>query len=311
MSAMLDLMNEVEQALLAHAVRQHGLVTRDQALTAGLSRRSIERRVATGAWRRAAPGVYASTPFEATWEQSVLSEVLAGGFRAASHATAAFLLGLYRSVRPSRTEVTVVRGDTVPTTVHRRETLWLPEDEVVERASVPVTSPARTIVDLAHRWTLGHLIDVLHDSIRRDLTTPDEVLDVGHRRPRLNGIVRLREAVEALHPDAALLESPLEVAGLSFLRTVGLAPPHLQHEVTGPSGRVIARLDAAWPERGVAVEFDGAGFHSTPRDAASDRRRDRRLAILGWHTVRLGWSDLRLDRRNATAERVRRALAGR
>lgn len=287
-------MSAADRAVLAIAARQHGLVTRAQAGAAGWSPRTLRRRVAAGELVAIEPGVWRVAAFEVSFRQEVLASVLAGRVRVASHATAAHLHALYRAPRPRRAEVTVERGDVSRMRAHRRETLWLPDAERTVVDAIPVTTAARTIVDLAARWSARHLVDVLHDALRRGLVTRDEVVMVGHARPRLNGVRSLRAALDALHPSAERLESPLEVAGLAYLRRLGLPDPVLQLEVVDAGGRVVARLDAAYPDRRVAVEFDGASFHTAPSDRRRDERRTGRLAAAGWEVVRLGWADLRL-----------------
>jgi very-short-patch-repair endonuclease len=70
----------------------------------------------------------------------------------------------------------------------------------------------------------------------------------------------------------------------------GLPAPHLQYRVDLPGGPV--RLDAAWPELKIAVEFDGAAFHGSPGARERDLRRDAALAALGWVVLRVGYRDV-------------------
>ena len=88
-------MNTVEQAILSLAGRQHGAITRQQALSLGLSSPTIVRRVSGGEWVRVFPGVYRLAAAPCTWEQTVLAGCLAAGRGAvASHRAAGTLLGL-------------------------------------------------------------------------------------------------------------------------------------------------------------------------------------------------------------------------
>ena len=70
-----------------------------------------------------------------------------------------------------------------------------------------------------------------------------------------------------------------------FLLAAGLPQPVLQHEVTAAGQQY--RIDVAYPEHRVGIEYDGEEFHSTPRQLDADRRRQRHLARAGWSIIRL------------------------
>src|SRR3981081_1843750 len=101
-------MNDVEHALLAQAGRQHGAITRRQAMNLGMSSSAIVRRVSGGEWVRLFPGVYRLAAANCTWEQTVMAGCLAAGRGAvASHRSAGTLLGM--PGLPRWGEVTVPR----------------------------------------------------------------------------------------------------------------------------------------------------------------------------------------------------------
>jgi hypothetical protein len=105
--------------------------------------------------------------------------------------------------------------------------------------------------------------------------------------PRLPGLVQLRD----LLTDAGRgSQSQLEILGLRALLAAGLPPPQLQHEID--LGSATLHVDAAWPEVKLAVEFDGAAYHSSPEDWQRDLRRDAALAALGWVVLRFSWADV-------------------
>lgn len=122
-----------------------------------------------------------------------------------------------------------------------------------------------------------------------------------HRRP---GTPAIDDLLRGLHPDIAAAGSPFEVYGLLALRDPKLPPPTLQHEVLAAQGRVVRRVDAAWPGPKVAVEFDGRASHQTPSQLAKDRRHRDTLRQLGWIVLEPRAEDLR----DARLEEVRASL---
>ena len=102
---------DADRAIAALAERQHGLVTRPQALERGLTESAIGRRLAAGRWKRVHSGVYRLAGAERTWEQELRAHLLAAGPGAvASHRSAATLLGL-PGIEP-KFEITVARCHT-------------------------------------------------------------------------------------------------------------------------------------------------------------------------------------------------------
>ena len=97
------------------------------------------------------------------------------------------------------------------------------------------------------------------------------------------------------------MESRLRMLLIRF----GLPRPVLQHEVFDRYGFVVARLDLAYPEVKLAIEYDGVDPHRGRR--VLDNRRDMAVAELGWETMRFGHEDIWTEPR-ATAARVHRML---
>jgi hypothetical protein len=121
----------------------------------------------------------------------------------------------------------------------------------------------------------------------------------------------LARALAGLHPEVVRAESPLEVHGLLAFRLVRAPVPALQLVVRDAAGRFVARVDAAWPDARVIVEFDGAAYHSTPRQQAADRERLARLEALGWEVHVLRFADLRTARVRAIVARIRERTVAR
>lgn len=123
---------------------------------------------------------------------------------------------------------------------------------------------------------------------------------------RFPGCGRVREAI-ALAREC--VESPKETETRLLLRECGLPEPAVQHEVRA-DGRFVARVDLAYPEWKIAIEYEGDG-HRTSRDQwRRDIQRQRELEDLGWVIVRVTELDLNQGGA-AVVARIRRAASGR
>ncbi|CAA9308191.1 MAG: hypothetical protein AVDCRST_MAG61-1522 [uncultured Friedmanniella sp.] len=183
-------------------------------------------------------------------------------------------------------------------------------DEVVRVDGLPVTDPARTVVDLARSLPLPQAVAAGDAALREGLAPAAlaAALDDARGRP---GVSAARRAVGWLD---ARSESAGESASRVVLHEVGLAPSTLQYEVLDPRGRLVGRSDFAWPEHRTLGEFDGRvkyGRLLRPGQTAeealwAEKRREDALRDLGWQVVRWTWADLR--RPDLLAERLHRAF---
>jgi hypothetical protein len=269
---------DVERRLARTARSQHGLITRRQALEAGLSLAQIRVRLRRGHWRPLRTGVYAWGGAPASYEQAVHAAILAvDGLAVASHATAASLWGCWG--RQAGIEVLVP----LSRSVHRRgiiqhKTHVLPAGHRSKAGGVPVTSLARTLVDLSGRIDAPQLGELLDEGARRHLLTVEEfercARRVGHGPGRDLNVIG--EALQLRVPDAQPLESVLEARALRWLLVNGFPPPIPQFSVPP------YRIDLAYPEQRVGIEMLGFGPHSG-RDAFDhDAERGRFFALRGW-----------------------------
>ena len=149
------------------AGQQYGLIHRDQALRVGMTRRAIDGRTASGRWRIVRPSVYVIAGAAPSWEQDVLAAVLAAGdTAAASHATAARLWALPCPPIESF-EVTTIRERQVRlpgVTAHRSGVI--PEADRTTLRGIPITSGARTAVDLSSRLDVDALRNLVDEGLR-------------------------------------------------------------------------------------------------------------------------------------------------
>ena len=101
-----------------------------------------------------------------------------------------------------------------------------------------------------------------------------------------------RRAREAAARADGLAESPQETRLRLVLLASALPPPVAQHTVRDVDGRVVARVDFAWPEQRRAVECEGA-WHGQPQNVVRDRTRLNRLTAAGWRVVFVTAADVR------------------
>jgi predicted transcriptional regulator of viral defense system len=156
------------------AGRQRGIVTRRQLLALGFGTRSIDHRVEQGRLHLVARGVYAVGWPELNRERRWMAAVLTCGDGAAlSHRSAAALWGIGIE-RSDRIDVSVRRRGKI-----RRPGLWvrgrqtLAEDDIVSRKDIPVTAPARTLVDLATELGPRGIERAVNDADKLDLIDPE------------------------------------------------------------------------------------------------------------------------------------------
>jgi hypothetical protein len=298
-------MESVDARAQVRGRRQHGLITRAQLADAGVSPRTIARRTAAGRWREPLPSVIDLRTHRSSWMQSLWAVLLAAGERSwASHWTAAYLHGFLDVARPPTLDVLVPRGrHPVVGGVRLHTTVSLEHDEVTVLDAVRVTSPARTLLDLAAGCSLPDLERFALDLERRSPGTARRAVAFARRRRGAPGRRRLLDVVARLPADAAKIESPLEVRGVHCLMRMGLPTPVLQYEVH-ERGELIKRVDAAWPSLRVVVEFDGAAYHDVSAQRMVDERQRRRLRECGWEVVVLRSDDVREPDRSSSLRRL-------
>ena len=259
----------------AMAATQHGLITRAQAVAAGVTPRSIDGRVRSGQWRIVLPRIYEAEEAPRTFEQDLMAATLwAGEDSAGSHRSAAAMLRL--AGIPRRTlEISTprkLRANNI--TVHRtRENL---RSCSTEAQGIPVTTAARTLVDLGAVVSPETLEIALDDGLRRrlcsvsDLEIQIEILSAkGRAGPR-----SLRPMLLVRREAGVALESPLPRL-LRLMLRAKLPMPVPQYPIIA-NGELHARADFAYPSARIAIEADGNRYHFTQADRDNDRYRSNR-----------------------------------
>lgn len=278
----------------ALAAQQHGVVTRAQLTDLGLSDRAIDHRLDSGRVYRVHRGVYAVGHPRLTREGRWLAAVLALGDGAVlSHRSAAALWRIGTAERrPAPLEVTAPR-DAAPRPGIRAHRSELDDAERTTRGGIPVTTPARTILDLAAVVGPRPLTRALEEAEALRLTRAAAVATLLARHPGRRGAANLRIVLARHDPAAGEARSELERRFLRLVRAAGLPPPSV-NALVRIGGRTI-EADLAWPEQRVIVELDGRAWHDTRAAFERDRARDRMLQAAGWRVIRVTWAQLKSD----------------
>jgi Transcriptional regulator, AbiEi antitoxin len=271
----------VEHDLARIAGGSHGVVTRTELVRAGVSDGEIKERVRRGTLWREHRGVYRVGHRAPSVEARYLAAVRACGEGALlSGRAAAYLLGLIRGAAPPP-EVTAPKVRRVRGLVTRRSRRMDP-DEATAWRGIPVTTLARTLVDLASVLAVDDLAQACHEAGVRYATTPGQVEGILARRPNTPGAGNLRRV---LCGDEPVTLSRLERRFLALLRKVGLPLPQTNRPA---GGRYV---DCRWPERRLTVELDSYRFHNSRKSWERDRRREREAYARGDQFRRYTWGD--------------------
>jgi len=295
-----------ERGLAELASAQHGVVSRAQLLSLGWGSGAIHHRVAAGRLVRRQHGVYSIGGAPRTRESQWMEALLACGGRAVlSHRTAGHLWDLLPRA-PDRVEITAPGACRRPGIIAHRSRPA--DDELAVRFGFPVTTPARTLLDLAVALPPRRLERVIEEAeVQRRLDHGDLERLLARHAGRA-GAGRLRRALGPVRlPEGEVVRSVFEAAFARFLADRGLPPPRLNASLTLLDRRV--EVDCAWPARRVVVELDGHATHGTRSGFERDRDRDRALLVAGWSVVRITWRQFH-TRRDRLERDLRALLCG-
>ncbi len=268
---------------------------------AGCSDKALRTLLLSGQIERVRRGVYKWSAVPASFEQSVLAACLATSGAVACGVTAMALLGYLPARHRWGRAVHVVtlqgREQPVAAGVRVHRTRSLAGHERRKLSGVPVTSPARTLKDVAGVLTYPELEEFIGHLLATRAVTLSELerVETELRAPfggGRKGAARLRSCLAAVGAGRPV-ESVLEHRVLVLLRRAQLPEPSTQVSIHDHSGRFVARVDFAYPTKRVAIEVDGYRWHSAPSAFRSDRLRDNRLDDLGWRVYRVTERDVR------------------
>ena len=282
----------VDDAVLAMARRQHGVISRDQAFAAGASIRFIERRLGGGAWMRLDNAVYALPSFAPSYLRQLKAAELGSRDSAIAGRAAGALheLTAFRPVRPEIVVPPTVRATAKLAQVHRCAGVQLTEVK-----GIRVTTISQTLFDVVRRvdlWTLERAMDDALVGGRLKVADLEERLHFyeGSRRPGLRllaGLVAER-SVEGWEPP----ESELEAIGAKVLaRLAGRVEFRRQVRFRWREG-VAHRVDFVSKSRRLIVEADGRRWHTRVQDFDRDLWRTNEAISHGYAVLRFTWVHL-------------------
>lgn len=289
----------VEEILERIASRSQGVVTRREALRAGVTATQVRHRVRKGVLIQAYPGVYRLGHRAPSVEAFYLAAVRACGDGAVLYGrAAAYVLGLIKGPAPPP-EVRTPTERQVDGVLTSRSRRLNPRDVTTHRA-IPVTTVPCTLVDLAAVLTDDELARACHEAGVRYRTTPRHVEGVLARRPTTPGARKLRRIMRG---DTRVSLSELERRFLALLGQEGLPLPVTNRPAGG------RRVDCRWAQQRLTVELDSYRYHASRHAWEQDRRREREARARGDDFVRYTWGDV-FETSQATIRELHALLRG-
>jgi very-short-patch-repair endonuclease len=263
------------------AARQRDLVAAWQLVRAGWTRAMVEHYVREHRWQAVHPGVYAVSYSPLTPEQLRMAATLTAPNTFLSHASAGAHYGICRS--PERFQTVVRPGSRGR---HRTNGLLVRYSTTLCRDigtfdGVPITSPERTLVDLAAHADPAR---ALREARRLKLTTPYSlaVSLTKHRNRRgTNRLEHLNDHYAGI--PYSRCRSDAEAKALEHLHDAGAEAPEVNQKVAGEEA------DLTWPKRMLIIEIDGPQFHQI---GAEDARKQRIWEQAGYTVRRIGSDDV-------------------
>lgn len=259
---------------------------RSQLREAGIGRGALAHRLKTGWLREAHPAVYRlGGVSDSRLGRMMAAALFFRGDALVAKVDAARLWQMLDSTQQpaerAPIEVLLVgRGSRPRSGMRIHRTGSLARQDVRWRDGIPLTSPARTILDLAGTMDEFELEAVLSAGLRGNLVRRSQLSDVMQRNPRAKGIGKLRallEQPESLHDTRSRYERKL----LRLLKAADLPRPVTNTYI----GRAF--VDGVWPDLRLVYEFDGFGIHRDRDKFESDRVRDQHLLIAGHQRIRI------------------------
>lgn len=317
----------LDERIAALAADQHGVIARRQLHRIGLSGSGLTNRVRRHRLFPVVRGVFSLGPHVDIWGLRFAAVLSVGGeplitgpaitsgrhdpvasvgplrprVVVLSHWSALHLFGLIDQA-PPRVHVTIEGTGGRPhggVHVHRARTLHAGDLDVA--AGLPVTTPARTILDAARGASVRQVQRLIREAEYRELVAVGAIADVVRRHPFHPGSAIVRKA-DPETAEAARRHTPIEDRMAAVLALLPLEPPESQIAVSGRSGTSY-RADFAWPGLRLIVETDGRTAHQRTTSFQSDRARDADLAAAGWLTLR--FTSLQLARADRVAALIR------
>jgi very-short-patch-repair endonuclease len=290
-----------EDRLIAElAEAQHGVVARRQLEEIGFGRRAIDRRLSMGRLHPIHRGVFAVGHPAITGLGRWMAAVLAcGPTSLLSHRSAGTLLGIHPTATLA-VDVTRPGGGPSRPGIKLHSSRSLDPSDVTACRGIPVTAPARALLDIAEVVTLRQLRRAFEEAQRLKLADPVSVRACLARNPGRHGQAPLLALLKEAH-EPQLTRSEIERILLEISRAVGLQAPRMNAVICG------FEVDALWEGQKLIVELDSYAWHSDRAAFEQDRVRDATLQLEGYLVLRITWRRRKYETA-AVVEMIRRAL---
>ena len=281
-----------------------GVLTRTEAVAAGIPAAEVDRRLREGSWSHVRRGIYTPAPGTSLAATAAGAVRALGGDVVVSHETAARLLGLPLPAEPLTVSVTRTAGSSRVLSRLRIHVAALPAEHVRPLGRLTVTTAARTVIDLARRLPYEDALVATDAALSRGLARPVDLDDVLVRCATWPGI---RRAARVVRNADGRAESPLETLCRALFARHRLPPPVPQGVLGDGLDGWWARVDFLWPEQRTVVEADGRSKYSSLDDLWDEKLRQERIEELGYVVRRVTWSQV-TRQPASTVARIRRAL---
>lgn len=276
------------------ARRRHGVVTRDEAVRAGMTTAQVDRRVRHGQW---VVGPAKGTLLLSEYANSHRSKLAAADIGLGTVAWGASAIALFgladdplipvvalgRHAQSRKLRIVVVR-----------ELELLTQTRRFDLRTVTLEMALATMARTLNRRALDELLD---EALRQQLTTWSRI-ERGFElfaRPGRPGSKMLRSILADRRLEARV---PLSIWSRDFAARLvksGFPRPEMEWRVVDGAGRFVAQVDLAYPEHRYAIELDSKEFHLNSKAFETDRYRDGLLRIAGWRVGRFTWDQFRQD----------------
>jgi very-short-patch-repair endonuclease len=284
------------------ASQRRGVVTRGELLAAGLSPGAIDWCVLSGRLVVVHRGIY-HVPSLATSHTRFVAALVACG-EATSHICRRSATALLELLPPPLTEpvdvIVRIRGRGRVVGVRASYLPTLPEDETTSHDGIPVTTPARTVLDIAGLVSVRELEQAMAVALQDRGMARAELDALLERYPRHRGSGTLRALLRARR-DFRRTRSQAEEALLALLRRADIEEPAMNVVVAG------FEVDGLWQRQRLIVEVDGYAHHSSQAAFQRDRSRTLALTAAGYRVIRVTWEDI-MRRPEVTAKCIALAL---
>ena len=283
---------DLSNRIIEQALKNGGTITSAEAQALGASREWLARREREGWLERCGFSTYRLPGAESEWRATLAAACHRLG-AVVSHESAAQLHGMPRLRRGLLiVSVPVRRTNRYPGVDVRQKTDLTP-DQITQASGLPVTTPARTIIDMSAQIGVKRLGRLVDSSVAQGSTSYEAVLALFQRLGRRGkpGTQRMRKVLEDRGGAPDRDPSELEHRLLDLIESVGLPPP--SGEFHAPwLAHTNGRVDLAYEDHRLVIEGDSRRWHALADAFLADRERDNRAQLAGWRVLRFTWWDI-------------------